>query len=285
MTLTVTRHRSPLGSWELARRAPVGPLAPYAREICGYHEWTPTVLRRREVPGTQIVLIADFGEALRLVDPRRPEHVTSYRGGFVAGLDDTFTVTESPGEIRCVQVNLGLAAARALLGVPMTELTGRVVSLEDLLGPGARGLRDRLGAAEGWAARLRLVEEMLLARLGRGPEVPGWVAEGWRRIEAAGGRLSIGALAGELGYSRKHVAAGFREHLGLPPKRLARLVRFEHVIRRLRVAPDPPRDWAAFALDHGYADQSHLVRELHELSGYTPAELVRHLLPDGGLSG
>ena len=49
------------------------------------------------------------------------------------------------------------------------------------------------------------------------------------------------------------------------------IVRFDRVVKALRASPDVP--WAELALRHGYADQSHLCRELGRFSGVTPTAL------------
>src|SRR5438034_1187566 len=53
------------------------------------------------------------------------------------------------------------------------------------------------------------------------------VAWAWRRLRATHGRVPVGTLAAELGWSRKRIVARFRDEIGLPPKAVARLVRFE----------------------------------------------------------
>lgn len=60
--------------------------------------------------------------------------------------------------------------------------------------------------------------------------------------------------------------------LGLSPKQFCRAVRFHRAkdaIRRYR-----PSSWSDFALDHGYSDQSHLIREMKLFSGFTPRQLL-----------
>ena len=83
----------------------------------------------------------------------------------------------------------------------------------------------------------------------------------------------MGALAAELGCSRKHLGVQFREHIGLAPKAAARLVRFNHALRLVR---DGGRT-ADVAQACGYADQAHLTREFRGFSGSTPRELVPRL--------
>jgi AraC-like DNA-binding protein len=80
--------------------------------------------------------------------------------------------------------------------------------------------------------------------------------------------VRIETLAAEVGWSRRHLAARFREEIGLPPKALSRLIRIEHAAQRVR-AGDPLPD---IAYAGGYADQSHFSRDFRELVGCTPTE-------------
>jgi AraC-like DNA-binding protein len=70
-----------------------------------------------------------------------------------------------------------------------------------------------------------LVDEFLLRRAQDGPDPAPEVAWAWRRLVATGGRLPISRLAGEVGWSHKHLISRFTQQVGLPPKTAARLVR------------------------------------------------------------
>jgi AraC-like DNA-binding protein len=62
--------------------------------------------------------------------------------------------------------------------------------------------------------------------------------------------------------------ASFREEVGLPPKTIARLLRFERARELAALAEQP--DWPRIALASGYYDQSHLINEFRRVTGRTP---------------
>ena len=150
-----------------------------------------------------------------------------------------------------------------LLGVPMHEIAGRIMPFEG-------ELPDRLAEAGGWEERFAIVDSAIGSRLLAATPPPPDVEHAWQRLAETRGRIGIAALAAELGCSRRHLAARFRDHVGVPPKAAARVLRFHHAMERLREGGDR---WADVALDCGYYDQPHLNREFRELAGVPPGEL------------
>jgi AraC-like DNA-binding protein len=116
-----------------------------------------------------------------------------------------------------------------------------------------------------------LIDDALRVRLAEAAPVDAGVAWSLDRIVATGGATVIGDLAEELGWSHRRLIARYRDAVGLPPKLIARVVRFERLTTH--VATDPAIDWAAAATACGYFDQAHLAREVRELAGITPTEL------------
>lgn len=82
--------------------------------------------------------------------------------------------------------------------------------------------------------------------------------------------VRIEHLAAELGWSRKRLWSRFHSQVGLPPKRAAKLVRFDHAVHSLVAGQDA----AGVAADGGYTDQSHLRRDVVAFTGLTPATVV-----------
>jgi AraC-like DNA-binding protein len=278
--VTVVRHDSPLGRWEMASRDPDPRLRGYMGAYTGYVEQTPGPLRRREVPSTHVTLILSFGPAIEVGGPGAACAPADRRTSFVAGLHDAPVLTEHAGRQHGIEVRLAPLAAGRLLGVPMDALANQVVVLEDLLGREAERLVEALYGAPGWAARFALLDRAIAAGLQAGrPPSPG-VAWAWGRLRDTHGAVPIGALAGELGWSRRHLGARFREQVGVPPKLLARILRFERAVARLLHAPG--ERWAEVAYDCGYYDQAHLNRDFRAFAGSTPTAFLAARMPDAG---
>jgi AraC-like DNA-binding protein len=223
----------------------------------GFEELSAQPMRRREGPGRHVVLVVSFGEEW-LIDGER---VTSFAGG----LHERQVTTEHAGRSFGMHVDLTPPAAHRLSRLPLHVLANSVVPLDEFLGDPS--LPDRLWSAGGWEARFRLLDELLARRLAAAPPAPAEVDWAWQRLVETDGRIRIGTLTHELGWSRKRLAAAFREHVGLPPKKVARLLRFDRA-RSLAAAGGP--DWTRIAVDCGYYDQSHLINEFRTITGRTP---------------
>jgi AraC-like DNA-binding protein len=273
----VIRHSSELGEWEMVQATPDPRLRPHVRGYWGYDEHTVAFTRRRELATAHAVLIVGFGEPIEVSFPRLGESVRV--GAFVSGPSDCHAVVDSFGHQRGVQVDLTPLGAFMLAGAPMRELANRAVTLEDLLGAEGARLPERLNDADGWAARFAIVDALLLARFASARPVSPDVGWAWARLRRSAGRVAVGELARELRCSRRHLAARFGEEVGLPPKTVARILRFGSATRMLGSSR---RGLAEVALACGYYDQAHLNRDFREFAGVTPTELERMLLPDAG---
>jgi AraC-like DNA-binding protein len=191
-------------------------------------------------------------------------------GSFAAGPYVRPVVTEHDGEQEGIQIDVEPLAARRLLGVPMVELAGRCVSLDELVG---KDLTDWVGDTPGWPERFARVESALRRRLAKSDPVRPEVEWAVGRLHATAGRVRVEELARDLGWSRRHLAAQFRDAVGFAPKAMARVIRFEHTLERLRAG----EALADVAYDAGYADQAHLNRDFHALSGLAPTEYLRRI--------
>ncbi len=276
----VVRHDSGLGRWEIAIGVPHPCIAEHVRGYWGYTDIGMRVARRRKSPTGNATLIINFGPAFRLVDSRQPNAWIEPRDAFMAGLHDNPVVIESTGDSHCVQIDLSPLGAFLFLGQPMDALAYQVVELEDLLGPVARRFRAELHDAGDWPARFALLDAQIASRVAAARAPSPAVAWAWRELRRTDGRVGIGALTDTLGCSRQHLIRRFHEQIGLPPKTLARILRFNRILRLLDHDDEP--DWADLAQRCGYYDQAHFNRDFRHFAACTPGEFLRRRLPDQG---
>ncbi|MFC9970497.1 helix-turn-helix domain-containing protein [Spirillospora sp. NPDC127200] len=261
---STAHEREDAGVWDVAR--PERPSRVAGVSMAGFRDRGMASEGRRVIPHPGVTLVLAFGAGPLIVDgaagPRR--------GSLVAGLGFGF----GPGALQvrgkdfeAVQVRLSPVVARALLGVSPADLDDAVVSLDDLWGREASRICEQLDQLSSWADRFALTDALLARRRERSAEADPEVAWAWRRIVAGRGLVRIEELAAELGWSRKRLWSRFGAQIGLPPKRAAKLVRFDHAAHRLAAGEGAAR----VAADGGYADQSHLHRDVVAFTGTTPA--------------
>lgn len=232
-----------------------------ARDYVGFTETGAAGEGWLEAPGTRVTLILNLGERFG-----------GLPDSFAAGLTDTWTWVERGDAVCCVDLKLTPLGAYTLLGVPMHQLTGKAVDAGDLLGPAMQPLLDAVREAPDWDARFRLLDAFLVRRAELGPRPAEAVAWAWWRLAESGGRVPVRTLAEEVGWSHRHLVARFREQVGLTPKTMARIVRFNRLLRGLEGGGDVR--WAEVAVDHGYYDQAHLHRDFRQFLGLTPAAFL-----------
>jgi len=232
--------------------------------MAGFRARASELVDLRVVPYPAVTVVIDIGGGL-LVDDVSGQRK---RGSLVAGLAPG-TVRGHGRGIECLQVRLSPVLAHAVLGAS-AELGGMVVALEDIWGRDAVRIQEQLCAAESWEDRFAIAEAALARRVAAGRAADPEVAFTWDQMVTDQGRVRVERLAVEAGWSRKRLWSRFRSQLGITPKRAAQLVRFDHAAHRLAAGHSA----ALVAVESGYADQSHLHRDVMTFAGVTPTAVA-----------
>jgi AraC-like DNA-binding protein len=278
--ITVVEHASEQGFWRMDFLAPVDRIVPFVRRFNAYAEHETGFVRRRELPSGLATLVFNLGQELRVEHPVGTR--TAYPAGtaFFAGVSSTYAVTETGRSQEGAQVMLTPLGARLLLGFPLDEVGDRLIDPVDLFGAAARETIERLQEAKSHADRLAILEQETAALGLSVSGLPRGLVWALQRLQTSAGRVGVASLVKELGWSRKHFSVCFRREFGVPPKLYARILRFDHAVRRLR--RNQVASWAELADVCGYADQAHLTRDFRAFAGSPPARFMRHKLPDEG---
>ncbi|MCK2215563.1 helix-turn-helix domain-containing protein [Actinomadura sp. ATCC 31491] len=251
---------------EYVGRVPAPPLDRYIDDIYCL-TGTPRHRRMNVPPMPSAHLFVNLGEPVRLLDP----HPAVLTDGWFMGVWTRRFLLEYPASVRIVGVHFKPWGLAPFTGVPAGGLRDLWVPV-DAVWPGAAGrVRERVGGLAPAGEALRVMEEELLSRLA---EVParglGLVEHAGGRLEASHGGLAVSALADAAGVSGNHLTAQFRSHVGITPKRMARIYRFARLI--VSVDALRPAGWAHLAQAAGYFDQAHFSKEFKDFTGHTPKE-------------
>ncbi len=205
---------------------PAAPLRPYVEAYTGYRMEGFAPGLHRGLPGRHLTFICSLGPPVELLAMPDPKHPAKQLRAFVSGYDSGAATIAHDGNQHGIALDVTPRGARLLLGLPAAELAGICVSLDEVVGAVGERLSARLQEATGWTQRFALLDEELLALAGRPSDR---AIRGRRslprgtRSSPRGGTVEVGALAAELGWSRRHLGERFRTELGLTPKVAARV--------------------------------------------------------------
>ena len=198
-----------------------------------------------------------------------------FAGQLLAPLD-----LRATGRIAVVGIRLHPHGAASLLREPQHRLVGHTVGLEELSPSLRNALDDACARGRGTHDTARIVQEVLAARVDR-HAIDSHVRAAVMHIDRAQGLVSMDALAVCVGVTTRHLERQFKQAVGISPKRLARITRFQRALRVFERLDSPQRGTLT-AAECGYADQAHFVRDFAEFAGCAPGA---HLLRRAELNG
>lgn len=176
------------------------------------------------------------------------------------------------GRVRTLGIRFRPGGAASFLGLSLSELTQNTVDLDLIWTSLAAGLRGRVDPGASCSRLFAVVEGLLAGELSRARTRRRGVPESVKAIIERRGQLSIDRLAERAGLSVRQLERRFLREVGLGPKTLSRIVRFQSIFPALQRGES---GWAEIAADCGYFDQAHMIREFSAFSGLTPDAHLR----------
>ncbi len=253
---------------EYVGRVPAPPLDRFIDDIYCLNG-VPRHRRMNVPPMPSAHLFLNLGAPVRLrdSDPSAPPAV--FTDGWFMGVWTRRFVVEYPTQVRVVGVHFKPWGTSPFVDMPASELRDRWVPVDAVWQRSLDRLRNQIGGIASATETLQVLEHELRSRLARAPSRGlDLVLRTGQRLETSHGAVPVGALTDAAGVSGNHLAAQFKSHVGVTPKRVARIYRFARLI--LSVDPLRPVDWAELAQTAGYFDQAHFGREFKDFTGHTP---------------
>lgn len=158
-----------------------------------------------------------------------------------------------------------------IFGMPMAETANGLWETDVLLSRWSRPVREALNAREHLDGKIALIQQQLIHLLGPHRR-NGIVDYCVQSLRATHGLMPIHELANRTGYSRRYVDKLFRQHVGLAPKVLAGIFRFQKFYRKWAEG-DSFESLKAELYEH-YYDQPHFTREFRRMTGAPPRQFT-----------
>ena len=253
---------------EYVSRVPAPPLDRFVDDI---YCLTGVPRHRRMVvpPMPSAHLFVNLGGPARLWDSDASVPPAVSTDGWFMGVWTRRFLFEYPTQVRLVGVHFKPWGVSPFVDMPATELRDRWVPVDAVWQRSLDRIRNQIGGIASATEMLRVMEDELRSRLAESP------SRGLELVQRTGGRLEtshgavpVAALTDAAGVSGNHLAAQFKTHVGVTPKRVARIYRFARLI--LSVDAVRPVDWSELAHTAGYFDQAHFIREFKDFTGHTP---------------
>lgn len=189
------------------------------------------------------------------------------RGAFFAGPDTGPAPAITPPRTALVGVRFRPGAGGPALGIPLAEVRDQRIDVAELVPWLARKLPADLSPEEIFC-RITHIAGQLTSQAPPDPVV--------RQVTAllTAGQVGVAELARAAAISERQLLRRFDDAVGYGPKTLQRVMRFRRAVNVLSAGRGRV-DLAAVACQTGYADQSHLTREVTRMAGVSPATLAR----------
>ncbi|MGW0949167.1 helix-turn-helix domain-containing protein [Streptomyces sp. NPDC002623] len=257
---------------EYVGRVPAPPLDRFIDDIYCL-TGVPSHRRIAVPPMPSTHLLINLGGPVRLWDSDPSVPPALLTDGWFVGLWTRRFRYEYPARVRLVGVHFKPWGMSPFVDMPATELRDRWVPVDSVWQRSVDRIRNQVGDAASATETLRVLEEELRSRLvdapSRGLDLVQHTG-GW--LEASYGAVPVAALSDAAGVSGNHLATQFKSHVGVTPKKVARIYRFARLI--LSVDALRPVDWSELALRAGYFDQAHFGKEFKDFTGRTPTEYL-----------
>ena len=183
---------------------------------------------------------------------------------------------EGKGKVFGVKFRPG--AFYPFLKSPVCRLTDGSIDIRDVFGVEGEALEEAIHSLEDEAEMIELAETFIRERLPERDENVVTINRVVDLIAADREITKVDDLVSRLNLSKRTLQRIFSRYVGVGPKWVIRRYRLHEAADRL--ADGEVVDWPDMALDLGYFDQAHFIKDFKAIVGVSPAEYVRNIGSD-----
>jgi AraC-like DNA-binding protein len=170
----------------------------------------------------------------------------------------------------------GIIAARflpngftAFANYATSKMNNKAMPLQELFGSAGHELEEKVLGASSHHQRIQQIDSFLSQQL-QFVSVDEIVQSSIEVMLRLKGQLSVQELADNLGTGRRKLERRFADIIGLSPKQLAKIIRLQATLKMLE--QNQSGSLTELALDNGYFDQAHFIKDFKEFTGVSPGQ-------------
>lgn len=249
-----------------AERKPSSPLSSFVECFWTLESEAPSPQPERILPDGCVELILNFGAPFSQHDN---DHLKLQPRSFLVGQMTGPILISATGPVQLLGIRFHPGGTLPFLRLPLHEITDQVVDLGGLSGKLERELLSVTSHSPLLTDKVNAVEAFLTNQL-LNTKDNSWLMMLAARIVDSGGLVAVDRLASDAGISSRQLERRFLREVGLGPKMLGRIIRFQQVFRAVDQSNSA---WAEVAIECGYYDQAHLIRDFNQFARQTPVVL------------
>ena len=245
-------------------------LSPYVALIWVFESsfGVPLADSRIIVPDGRAKIIVPYRNSLCAAVNTRLLNAKEHQICLVGIQSNPTTIASTATDTGTIGVELTPKGLYHLFNLSMHEITNRMVSFEELFGPPGARLQTRVGDAEDPQEKITLLQTALMHLLQKNEKEYALLDHTLDMLAQTHGMMRVQELAAHIGYTKRYLDMLFKEHIGVSPKSLASILRFQEVYQGWMQQKSPTffrNHWSAY-----YYDQSHFIKEFKRFTGFTP---------------
>ncbi len=228
----------------------------------------PTTDTRTIVPDGRAKIIVPYKNSLSVDIEGSPIYTKEFLI-FLTGIQtNPRTICSPTTDTGTIGVELTPKGLYRFFNLSMHEITDRIYSFEDLFGAWGVRLQNSIGNIETAGEKIAFLQTALVYLLRGNTKNYALLDYTIDLITQSDGMIRIQELASKTGYSKRYLDILFKEHIGLSPKSLASILRFQNIYQSL--AQEHATSFLNNNLYAYYYDQSHFIKEFRRFTGYSP---------------
>ncbi|MFA6706075.1 MAG: helix-turn-helix transcriptional regulator [Bacteroidales bacterium] len=207
----------------------------------------------------------------------------------VTGQISSFFDVFPQGKIRLITIVFKPFGAKPFFDFPIFEIQNNIIPIKDINNKEWLDLENRLGDCVDNKSIVSCLENNLLKKLEKNTLFNSYssinnerIMLAINRIDDSKGTINIKDLSSLACLSDKQFNRIFADYVGMNPKNFLRIIRYQSVLLKLQnsnIKDTKAVDFLDLVYDCGYYDQSHLINNFKEFTGYTPKEYIKLFSP------